>query len=215
MRGDVHLIEECPDTDCSIDTGRRDLSGEGTSELEHSADHADEVARLVAGDATAWEALYGRVYPAMLAYADRRLGGVEDARDAVSEAMSRAVASVERMAALTLVPEAWLFGILRHVVIDQQRRTYRTRDLPIPRAIEEPGALDGIVLDDEQAAVKKAFARLSDKDRELLELRVVAGLSSDEVASVLGMQPGAVRMAQARALGRLRGHLATLEGLVT
>jgi RNA polymerase sigma-70 factor, ECF subfamily len=182
--------------------------------LEHSAEHAVEVARLVAGDAAAWEALYGRVYPAMLAYADRRLESMEDARDAASEAMSRAVASVERMAALALVPEAWLFGILRHVVIDQQRRTYRRRDLPVSRPIEEPGALDGIVLGEEQATVKKAFSRLSDKDRELLELRVVAGLSSDEFASVLGMQPGAVRMAQARALDRLRGHLATLEEVI-
>jgi RNA polymerase sigma-70 factor, ECF subfamily len=182
--------------------------------LEQSADHAGEVARLVAGDAVAWEALYGRVYPAMLAYADRRLGTVEDARDAVSEAMSRAVATVERMAERAAAPEAWLFGILRHVVLDQQRRTYRRRDLPVRRPIEEPHALDGIVLDEEQEAVREAFARLSDKDRELLELRVVAGLGSDEVASVLGMRPGAVRMAQARALDRLRGHLAEREGVV-
>jgi RNA polymerase sigma-70 factor (ECF subfamily) len=47
---------------------------------------------------------------------------------------------------------------------------------------------------------------LSDDDRELLDLRVVGGLSADEVASVLGKQPGAVRMAQSRALDRLRGH---------
>ncbi len=133
----------------------------------------------------------------------------------MSEAISRAVASVERMAAVAPVPEAWLFGILRHVVIDQQRQIYRRRDLPVSRPIEEPGALDGIVLDEEQSTVKEAFARLSDKDRELLELRVVARLSSDDVASVLGMQPGAVRMAQARALERLRGHLTALEGVVT
>jgi RNA polymerase sigma-70 factor (ECF subfamily) len=38
----------------------------------------------------------------------------------------------------------------------------------------------------------------------LLELRVVAELSTDEVASVLGRKPGAVRMAQSRALTRLR-----------
>ena len=52
--------------------------------------------------------------------------------------------------------------------------------------------------------VRAAFARLSPEEQELLELRVVAGLSSDGAASVLGKRPGAVRMAQARALGRLR-----------
>ena len=56
-----------------------------------------------------------------------------------------------------------------------------------------------------------AFALLPDRDRELLELRVVAGLSSDEVASILDMQPGAVRTAQARALDKLRAVLARSE----
>ncbi len=179
--------------------------------MEHSADHDGEAVRLLAGDATTWEALYERVHPAMLAYADRRLGSTEDARDAVSEAMTRAVSSVERMADLNLVPDAWLFGILRHVVIDQQRRLYRRRDLPAQRHIEDPESLETLIIDEEQDAVRVAFSRLSDKDRELLELRVVAGLSSDDVASVLGMRSGAVRMAQARALDRLRALMIKIE----
>lgn len=52
--------------------------------------------------------------------------------------------------------------------------------------------------------VRSAFARLSLDEQEVLELRVVAGLSSDGAAHVLGKKPGAVRMAQARALARLR-----------
>ena len=54
--------------------------------------------------------------------------------------------------------------------------------------------------------MREAYTRLSDDDREVLDLRVVAGLSADEVAAVLGKQPGAVRMAQSRALERLRQH---------
>ena len=49
-----------------------------------------------------------------------------------------------------------------------------------------------------------AFEQLSEDDREVLELRVVGDLSSDEVAEVIGKKPGTVRMAQARALDRLR-----------
>jgi len=125
--------------------------------------------------------------------------------------MTRAVSSVERMADLNLVADAWLFGILRHVVIDQQRRLYRRRDLPAQRHIEDPEPLETLIIDEEQDAVRVAFSRLSDKDRELLELRVVAGLSSDDVASVLGMRSGAVRMAQARALDRLRALMIKIE----
>jgi RNA polymerase sigma-70 factor (ECF subfamily) len=68
-----------------------------------------------------------------------------------------------------------------------------------------------VVLADEHAAVRRALERLPADDREMLELRVVAGLSSDEVAYVLGMRPGAVRTAQSRALTRLRTYLAEEE----
>ncbi len=52
--------------------------------------------------------------------------------------------------------------------------------------------------------MRQAFDQLSESERELLELRVVAGLSSDEVAKALSMRPSAVRMAQMRALEKLR-----------
>ena len=52
--------------------------------------------------------------------------------------------------------------------------------------------------------MRVAFERLAPEERELLELRVQGGLSSEEVGVLLGKRPGAVRMAQARALQRLR-----------
>lgn len=54
--------------------------------------------------------------------------------------------------------------------------------------------------------MRSAFRRLSPEDQEVLELRVVAGLSADGVGEVLGRRSGAVRMAQSRALGRFRGY---------
>jgi RNA polymerase sigma-70 factor, ECF subfamily len=170
-----------------------------------------ESSRLQAGDVTTWEALYERVYPAMLAYAERRLGTRDGARDAVSEALTRAVAGVDRMAESGSVPEAWLFGILRHVVLDQHRRNYRHRTLALSRDIVEDGPLEKFVIEEEWVGIRAAFDRLPERDQEVLELRVVAELSSEETASVLGMRPGAVRMAQARALTRLRTILVETE----
>jgi RNA polymerase sigma-70 factor (ECF subfamily) len=45
---------------------------------------------------------------------------------------------------------------------------------------------------------------LPDNQRELVVLRVAVGLSSEEVGEVLGMSAAAVRVAQSRALARLR-----------
>jgi RNA polymerase sigma-70 factor, ECF subfamily len=163
-----------------------------------------ESARLRNKDPVAWESFYERVYPRMLAYAERRLGRGEAARDAVSEALARTVKTVARMEELDATPEAWSFGILRHIVVDTQRRTYRDRDVVEPYQDNSPDPTANFELSMEHENVRRAFAQLSDSDRELLELRVVAGLSSDEVATMLSMRPSAVRMAQMRALEKLR-----------
>lgn len=172
--------------------------------MEGTAEGGDQIPLLRSHDGAAWEELYRRMYPSMLAFAERRLGGREEARDAVSEAMARAVASIGRFSDRGSGPEGWVFGILRHVVLDANRRSYRRRGA-VAIDLETTGEhAEELLAADERAAVRLALARLCDRDRDLLELKVVAGLSSTEVADALGMRPGAVRMAQTRALARLR-----------
>ncbi len=158
---------------------------------------------LVERDPRAWSALYDRVYPIMMNYALRRLPTSEQARDCVAEALVRVVATRERLVEASS-PEAWCIGVLRHVVADTHRHTYRERDRAIDVGPVPDGPEDVAARDDEHRVVRDAFERLDAADREVLELRVVAGLSSDEVAEVLESTPGAVRMAQSRALDRLR-----------
>lgn len=169
--------------------------------------HRDLVKRAALGDGDAWEALYRRAYPKLLAFARARLDP-EGAQDAVAETMSRAVDSIHSYRWEGRAFDAWLFGILRHVITDAHRRQGRSRHVPEDHVQAGAGPLDRLVAAEEHRAVRVAFARLSDADRELLELRVVAGLSADDVAKVLGRKPGAVRMAQSRALTRLRQLLA-------
>jgi RNA polymerase sigma-70 factor (ECF subfamily) len=173
--------------------------------VDDSLDQHALVADARRGDPRAWEALYRRLYPLLMSYASRRLGA-DGARDAVSEAMARAVARISRFAWEGGGFDAWIFGILRHVVIDAQRFAVGrapANDLDEPVS-GEPGPLDHLLGAERSAAVRTAFAQLGPLDQEVLELRVVAGLSSDEVAAVVGKKSGAVRMAQARALERLR-----------
>ncbi|HET6793669.1 MAG TPA: sigma-70 family RNA polymerase sigma factor [Acidimicrobiales bacterium] len=162
------------------------------------------VRRARAGDADAWEALYRQLYPRLVAYARRGLD--EDrARDAVGEAMARAVAAIKRFEWEGAGFEAWLFSILRHVVADGHRRTARENRLARgARDRVDDEATDRLISDDEGRSLRAAFSRLGTSDQELLHLRVVSGLSSEETAALLGKRPGAVRMAQARALERLR-----------
>jgi len=179
--------------------------------FEQSSDLVD---RARQGDRDAWEALYRGVYPRLLAYAMRRLDS-DAAREAVSETMARAVANIQRYRPISGTGgfDGWLFGICRHVVLDAQRAAGR-RGYAVPHeSVSHVDLAEGLVSAEEAAAVRQAFALLSDDDRELLELRVIAGLSAEETAAAVGRRPGTVRMAQSRALSRLRRHLQTVEGV--
>jgi RNA polymerase sigma-70 factor, ECF subfamily len=184
------------------------------ADLERSQD--DVVARpdlfaLVeqarAGEEPAWESLYRMLYPRLVAYARRELGA-EQAKEAVSETMARAVAGIDRFSWRGAGFEGWLFGILRHVIVDTHRRDSRQARTPVYRdGADGAQPDDGLVADEEARAVRAAFARLRPEEQELLHLRIVSGLSSEDVAGVLGKRPGTVRMAQSRALDRLRSFL--------
>lgn len=107
--------------------------------------------------------------------------------------------------------EAFVFGIAAHKVADVQRAAFR-------HAIPTDDVPDGVDLGltPEERALQAGDAqlaqslldRLPETLRELLLLRVAVGLSAEETGRVLGMTPGAVRVAQHRALVRLRTYAA-------
>jgi RNA polymerase sigma-70 factor (ECF subfamily) len=65
-----------------------------------------------------------------------------------------------------------------------------------------------MAIDSESAArMNRLLAILPEKQREILVLRVVVGMSAEETAVAVGSTAGAVRVAQHRALARLKGEL--------
>jgi RNA polymerase sigma-70 factor (ECF subfamily) len=121
------------------------------------------------------------------------------------------------MAVITALPRyvdqgrpfaAFVYGIAGHKVADAQRAGFRDRsdatDTLPERADEAPGPEETAVAASEAAAATALLELLPPAHRELLLLRVVAGLSAEETGAALGMTAGAVRVAQHRALARLR-----------
>ena len=103
---------------------------------------------------------------------------------------------------------AFVHGIAAHKVSDAQRTRYRDRSTATDDLPERPDPAAGpeeTVLAQERArTARRLLDRLPPAHRELLLLRVVNGLSAEETGDALGMTPGAVRVAQHRALARLR-----------
>lgn len=160
-------------------------------------------------DPDAWEALYRRAYPRLHAFARRRVQSDDQADEAVSEAVARAMDAIGRFKWSRAGFDGWLFGILRNVLLERYRADSHGGRGPhagldsVEPASEEPQPLDRVLSSERAEAVRQAFDQLRAEDRELLELRVVGELDAKAAGAVLGRRPGAVRMAQARAVRRL------------
>jgi RNA polymerase sigma-70 factor, ECF subfamily len=163
--------------------------------------------------------LVGRLFEAhadaLFRYCLLELGNSSDAEDAVSETFARVIRNPPRQnRKLSGDPDrAWLFGIARNVVREQRR--YRRRHpahpidaLPEPEDRTLPEPTDDLIAQHDLEEIRGALEELRDEHRQVLLLRFVGGMSSDEVGESLGKSAGAVRIQQMRALEALRQQLA-------
>jgi RNA polymerase sigma-70 factor (ECF subfamily) len=162
------------------------------------------VRRARAGSPDAWEELYLSARPQLYRFARLRLVTDDQAEDAVSETMARAIAAVDRLPA-GANPMAWLVGICRNVVHEAHRNGARDRRVSPERQGPVPLPDEHLLATHEVEQLRRCFDRLGAEEQELLALRVLAGLDAESVAAVVGKRAGAVRMAQSRAMARLRG----------
>jgi RNA polymerase sigma-70 factor (ECF subfamily) len=100
---------------------------------------------------------------------------------------------------------SWLFRILRNQFIDGLRRDRRTAYIfesepPESNEMEFWGGDERLV---DRLNVRLAFQKLETRQREILALVDVAGLSYRETAEVLGVPPGTVMSRVSRARGKL------------
>ena len=170
------------------------------------------VARAMTGDRVAVADLISTIRPLVVRYCRARLGRFD--RSSVS---ADDVAQEVCLAVLTALPGyrvqgrpflAFVYGIASHKVIDAHRAATRNRSEPVSDVPDRVESGDGpeqhtlrVELSEEMG---RLLEKLPEKQREILVLRVVVGLSAEETAEAVGSTPGAVRVAQHRALARLR-----------
>ena len=124
------------------------------------------------------------------------------------------------MAVMTALPRyqdqgrpfmAFVYGIAAHKVADAMRVAGRVKADPVeqlPEVVQMTGGPEQSALDaDASRQMKALLALIPEKQREVLILRLVVGLSAEETAEAVGSTPGAVRVAQHRALAKLKEQL--------
>lgn len=185
---------------------------ESSSSSTVDQDLALIVAAAVANDRAAVERLLGYVRPLVVRYCRARVGrqersfaSADDVAQEVCLAVLTALATYRDQGRPFL---AFVYGIAAHKVADAHRAASRNRAEPVAEVPDEPeldaGPEQRAMRGEMTTRMAELLQVLPAKQREILVLRVVVGLSAEETADAVGSTPGAVRVAQHRALVRLR-----------
>lgn len=176
------------------------------------------IARLKAGDRDARETLARRFGGRMLAVARRMLRGDDDAADAVQDAFLSAFRAIHQFNGRAQLA-TWLHRIVVNACLMKLRSSSRRRDVSLDDFLpkfDETGhhtrevspwaqtGVDGLIERETRQQIRACIDQLPDAYREVLILRDIEELDTQETASLLGIAPGAVKTRLHRARQALR-----------
>ncbi|MBL8207771.1 MAG: RNA polymerase sigma factor [Blastocatellia bacterium] len=158
------------------------------------------IERAQRGDAVAFEQLLLAHQQRVMATAWRMLGNVEDARDAAQEVFLRLYKHLPKYDAQQEFA-GWLYRIVINVCHDVARKRgnrylsfeaeQEAGKLPILASCDDSER--AAIQAEEQAIVMRALSTLSEKERAAIVLRDLEGISTEEVARILGSSATTVR----------------------
>jgi RNA polymerase sigma factor (sigma-70 family) len=103
--------------------------------------------------------------------------------------------------------ETWLFRIARNARTDYFRRSVPVDSLPdsmLELPADGPGPAAQLEMDRDVARLRRALLQLRDDRRELIVLARYQGMRHDEIAELLDIEVGAVKVRLHRAIAELR-----------
>jgi RNA polymerase sigma-70 factor, ECF subfamily len=164
-----------------------------------------DLVRRAAVDANALAALYQRYVARVYRFLRMRCSSPDEAADLTQQVFLKMAEALPRYRERGVPFAAWLFRIARNAAIDHARRQRGTVPWESLTESAAPDDVEAWVLDREaRARVGALLAGLSSDERELLSLRFAAGLSSREIAAVVGGSEAAVKKRLTRTIQRLK-----------
>ncbi len=166
------------------------------------------IERAKDGDEHAIATLYGAFNPGLLRFLKARIGS--EGEDVASEVWLGIAKNIASFEGNDRDFRAWIFAMARRRSIDHLRRKAVRPRLRIVNDQHELAKMSRGDLSPDQLEIDEAVAALikglSAKEAEVILLRVVGGLSVEEVATIVSKSAGAVRVMQHRAIKRLANN---------
>jgi RNA polymerase sigma factor (sigma-70 family) len=161
------------------------------------------------GSEAAWRDLYDGLAPVVLGYL--RANNAPDPEDVLSEVFLQVARDIATFEGEEPGFRSWVFTIAHHRLIDARRHAARrpvdlSPEPPEPRARADDAADEALARIGVEE-VHRVLAALSEDQRAVLLLRVLADMSVDDVARTVGKRPGAVKALQRRGLAAVKREL--------
>jgi RNA polymerase sigma-70 factor, ECF subfamily len=182
------------------------------TDMQVNLTEADLVRQARGGDAAAWESLIVTHQEAVFRLAYLILGHAGDAEDVAQDTFIRAYRYLETFDdSRALRP--WLLSISANLARNRRRSLGRYIHQLGRLARLNPEPISDVEQDaarrDEAQALWRAVGRLDPVDQQIIYLRFFLELSVEETAESLNIAAGTVKSRLHRALGRLRGVVAS------
>lgn len=176
--------------------------------LGHSIDSVLDAAKL--GADWAWSALYGEIAGPVMGFF--RCRGVADPEEAAGDVFFEVARGLTDFEGGEESFRTFVFVLAyKRLLVENRYSTRRSRTVLADRVldhlradVEVMGVVDATEIPGE---VRRAFEILTPDQRDVLTLRIVAGLSVDQVAEVLNRGAKAVSDLQRQGMGRVRGQV--------
>ena len=155
-----------------------------------------------------FESLYEAAYPDVIRFVQRR-AHPDHAEDVVADAFLVVWRRLDELPRRRDDARAWVFGITRNILLNNERGEQRRRALGVrlADATAGPYADPDADLVVSRVDLGKAWHLLSEVHQEALGLAVFEELRAPQAAAVLGISPVAFRLRLSRARRALRLHL--------
>jgi RNA polymerase sigma-70 factor (ECF subfamily) len=175
------------------------------SRVESWNDLPDErlMARYARGDVAAFEELFRRYEPRAFAFFLRRTGSSERAEDLYQELFLRIHrARDDYDPGRPFLP--WFFQIAQHLLVDDTRRAFREREVPLDPCDVRCEAVDPEREIATRSELGQLLAGLRPEERQVLVSAKLDGMEYAELAAQVGKSVAAVKQIVSRALRRIR-----------
>lgn len=151
------------------------------------------IAEIRSGSKKAFDVLYKKFRPQLLAYCRRILGSADDAEDIVQEVFIKARNGIESLRDGMLFKQ-WLFRIARNEALMEIRKRYPQESIEADTIWENETPLEQLEHQETSQIVQRLLRDLKPEYREVLVLREYDGLSYLDIAKIVGVSKDVIKV---------------------